>query len=203
MIFVDFQYRHFIALQIPKIVAYLDFPSHLKNANPNAGPIEAAIFFKNVWFHKYSLYKNNILFRNEVGNFKNQLELAERRLQKVRLGNSLNLGDFENFDKNSKFFKEAQFLMETFYEDLEMFSDHFFPKNKFKIRGLTAVPTVKNGSEIVKMRDFAEHTLPKNGPAANLTDQESIFESRDFAAETLKKTAMMHLYLTRSLSKTF
>ena len=87
MIFVDFQYRHFIALQIPKIVAYLDFPSHLKNANPNAGPIEAAIFFKNVWFHKYSLYKNNILFRNEVGNFKNQLELAERRLQKVRLGN--------------------------------------------------------------------------------------------------------------------
>ena len=142
MIYTVLEYRDFLAEKVPKLISNLNFSSHLEDANP----IAASLFFKNVWSKKYDLFKNNFLFRNEIFNLKKQVELAEFRLTKVEKGHQLELTDFSNFDNKSFFFREAQYLHETYYEDLEIFSDHFYPKNK---------------ESISESRDFAEQTLTK------------------------------------------
>jgi hypothetical protein len=59
------------------------------------------------------------------------------------------------------FYFEMKFL--TYFEDLDMFSDHFNSKNNFINMGLSVVPTIKNFQGSVKVRDFAEKPLPKYG----------------------------------------
>lgn len=104
MFCVDFHYRDFLADKIPKYVANLDFSAHLRNADPYAGPIEAALFFKKFWSEKYKQFKYNFLFQNDVFYLKNQLNLANLRLIKVQKGYQLNITDFQNFNESSPFF---------------------------------------------------------------------------------------------------
>ena len=181
----------------PKNVANLNFSAHLNNADPYANPIQAALFFKKFWSDKYELFKINFLFRNDIFQYKNQLKLANFRLLKVRKGHQLDINDFENFDNKSHFFCEAQYLLETYYEDLEMFEKHFFPESTSKNLGLNVVPTIKNDGDSEILRDFAADTLLKNGTDINFhadtlsdaisNDPENNRELRDFAAETLLK----------------
>ena len=107
------------------------------------------------------------------------MKLAERLLKMKK--NS----DFKNFNHKSNFFREAQYLLETFYEDLSMFHDHFFRDIKFEDLSLLVAPTKKNHSKSILLRDFAEQTLPKNGADVIIPDPENFPELRDFAANTL------------------
>ena len=173
MMHIDLEFRDFLAEKIPKSIPNLNFSSHLEHANPNADPIEAALFFKNIWSKKVDLFKNNFLVRNEIFHFKKQLTLAERRLSKVRKGHQLILSVFENFDKNAFFFQEAQYLLKTYYEDIDMFQSHFYPESAYQNSGLLAVPTIKNEPEILIVREFTAETLEKNDYDAIKTDQRS------------------------------
>ena len=126
--------------------------------------------------------------------------MAERRLSKVRKGHQLILSDFENFDKNAFFFQEAQYLLETYYEDIDMFQSHFYPESAYQNSGLLAVPTIKNEPEILIVREFTAETLEKNGDDAIKTDPEKFPELRDFAADTLLKNGTDNNFTMDTLS---
>ena len=66
--------------------------------------------------------------------------------------------------------------------------------------GLSVVPAIKNGSENIKMRDFAEETLPKNGCDKMILDPEIFCEMRDFAADTLAKNGTDQNFTPDTLS---
>jgi hypothetical protein len=65
-------------------------------------------------------------------------------------------------------------------------------KNQCEIKGLPVVPEIKNGPEI-KMRDYADETLLKNGYDFISPDPENIYNLRDFAEDTLSKNGCVKI----------
>ena len=127
----DIEYRYELAKKVQKFIAFSETLSHLNNVNNDATPIQAAIYFRKFWWHKLENIENNIVLRDMIPCYKEQLFLAEKRFYKILDGESLSLIDFQGdtdnyFTKNYPEFPAAVFLMDTFYVYREMFDFSFF-----------------------------------------------------------------------------